>query len=204
MEPIKDISTEQKILEAAEIIFHEKGFDGARMQEIADKATINKGLLHYYFKSKDALFEAIFDVAIRRMITNLNAILAMDNPLEEKIELMVDAYLNMLSRNAALPLFVINGLNKNPDKFIAKHLGGNLKNMFASFKSCVDKEVRAGKIRPIDSRQLFMNILSMSIFPFLGRPMIQVVTGIDNKMFYQLMADRRTLIKDFIKLALRP
>lgn len=204
MEPIKDISTEQKILEAAEIIFHEKGFDGARMQEIADKATINKGLLHYYFKSKDALFEAIFDVAIRRMITNLNAILAMDNPLEEKIELMVDAYLNMLSRNAALPLFVINGLNKNPDKFIAKHLGGNLKNMFASFKSCVDKEVRAGKIQPIDSRQLFMNILSMSIFPFLGRPMIQVVTGIDNKMFYQLMAERRTLIKDFIKLALRP
>lgn len=204
MEPIKDISTEQKILEAAEIIFHEKGFDGARMQEIANKATINKGLLHYYFKSKDALFEAIFDVAIRRMITNLNAILAMDNPLEEKIELMVDAYLNMLSRNAALPLFVINGLNKNPDKFIAKHLGGNLKNMFASFKSCVDKEVRAGKIRPIDSRQLFMNILSMSIFPFLGRPMIQVVTGIDNKMFYQLMAERRTLIKDFIKLALRP
>lgn len=201
---LKDNQTEQKILEAAEEIFHEKGFDGARMQEIADKATINKGLLHYYFKSKDILFEAIFDLAIRRMITNLNSILAMDNSLEEKIELIIDAYMNLLSRNASLPLFVINGLNKNPDKFIAKHLSGNLKTMFAGFKSCVDKEISAGKIKEIDARQLFMNIISMCIFPFLGRPLIQVVTGIDNKDFQILMAERRSLTKNFIKQALRP
>ena len=61
MNNLSDHTTEQKILDAAEVVFHEKGFDGARMQEIADKATINKGLLHYYFKSKDALFDAIFN-----------------------------------------------------------------------------------------------------------------------------------------------
>ncbi|HEX2898201.1 MAG TPA: helix-turn-helix domain-containing protein, partial [Bacteroidia bacterium] len=56
-------NTEFRILEAARHIFQQKGFDGARMQEIADTAQINKGLLHYYFKSKDALFHKVFGIA---------------------------------------------------------------------------------------------------------------------------------------------
>lgn len=200
----KDNTTEQKILEAAEEIFHEKGYDGARMQEIADKATINKGLLHYYFKSKDLLFEAIFNAALRRMVTNLNSILLMENSLEEKIDLIIDAYMNMLARNSALPRFVINELNKNPDKFINKFLNENVKNVFSSFIASVQKEVDAGKIKPIDPRQLFMNIISMIIFPYVGRPMIQVIVGLENKEFYSLMNERRELIKTFIKQALRP
>lgn len=200
----KDNTTEQKILEAAEEIFHEKGYDGARMQEIADKATINKGLLHYYFKSKDLLFEAIFNAALRRMVTNLNSILLMENSLEEKIDLIIDAYMNMLARNSALPRFVINELNKDPDKFINKFLNENVKNVFSSFIASVQKEVDAGKIKPIDPRQLFMNIISMIIFPYVGRPMIQVIVGLENKEFYSLMNERRELIKTFIKQALRP
>lgn len=200
----KDNTTEQKILEAAEEIFHEKGYDGARMQEIADKATINKGLLHYYFKSKDLLFEAIFNAALRRMVTNLNSILLMENSLEEKIDLIIDAYMNMLARNSALPRFVINELNKDPDKFVNKFLSENVKNVFSSFIASVQKEVDAGKIKPIDPRQLFMNIISMIIFPYVGRPMIQVIVGLENKEFYTLMNERRELIKSFIKQALRP
>ena len=84
MNNISDNSTEQKIIEAAETVFHEKGFDGARMQEIADKANINKGLLHYYFKSKDVLFEAIFSAALRRTLTNLNSILIMESKNNSK------------------------------------------------------------------------------------------------------------------------
>ena len=80
-----EVNTEQKILNAAEEVFHTKGYDGARMQEIADKASINKGLLHYYFKSKDALFDTIFSLALRRMVTNIQSVLSMDIPLEEKI-----------------------------------------------------------------------------------------------------------------------
>ena len=72
-----DNTTEQKILEAAQEVFHEKGYDGARMQEIADKASINKGLLHYYFKTKDSLFEAIFSIAFRQMIAQIQAIITM-------------------------------------------------------------------------------------------------------------------------------
>ena len=178
-----DNSTEQKILEAAETVFHEKGYDGARMQEIADKASINKGLLHYYFKSKDALFDAIFSMALKRMMSNINSILSTDIPLEEKIDLIVDGYMNMLSRNSSLPRFVITELNKDPDRFIAKHLNGSIKNVFSSFIDSVRKEIDAGRIRPIDPRHLFMNMISMIIFPYVGRPMIQIVIGLDNTGF---------------------
>lgn len=201
---MKDISTEQKILDAAEQVFHEKGYDGARMQEIADKATINKGLLHYYFKSKDALFEAIFNMALKRTVTNLNSILVMENSLEEKIDLIIDAYMNMLARNSALPRFVINELNKDPDRFVNKFLNENIKNVFSSFANSVQLEVDRGKIRPIDPRQLFINIISMIIFPYVGRPMLQVIIGMENKDFFSLMNERRELIKSFIKHSLRP
>lgn len=207
-----DSNTEQKILEAAEIVFHEKGYDGARMQEIADKATINKGLLHYYFKSKDALFDTIFGLALRRMIGNLNSILLLEIPLEEKIDLMIDGYMNMLMRNSSLPSFVINELNKDPDKFINKHVNGEfknvfetfIKNVFETFIKSVNKEIEEGKIRAIDPRQLFMNIQALVIFPFIGRTMVQVIIGIDKAEFQKLMQERRELIKAFVKQALKP
>ena len=119
---LSDNRTEQKILDAAEAIFHEKGFDGARMQEIADQASINKGLLHYYFKSKDALFDAIFNVAVKRMSGNINSILQMEISLEEKIDLIIDSYMNLLLRNSSLPRFVITEINKDSDRFIKKYL----------------------------------------------------------------------------------
>ena len=199
----QDNSTEQKILDAAEIVFHEKGYELARMQEIADKASINKGLLHYYFKTKDSLFDAIFSMALRRIVTNINSILLMDIPLEEKIDLIVDSYMNMLSRNSSLPRFVITELNKDPDKFIAKHVDSTIKNAFSIFADSVRKEMDAGKITPLDPRQLFMNMISMIMFPFIGRPMVQVVMGVDNKEFQKLMHERRELIKSFIKQAIR-
>ncbi|WP_119080895.1 TetR/AcrR family transcriptional regulator [Chitinophaga alhagiae] len=196
-------NTEEKILSAAENVFHEKGYDGARMQEIADKAGINKGLLHYYFKTKDALFDAIFSMALKRMVANIHSILAMELSLEEKMDLVVDGYMNILLKNSALPRFVINELNKDADRFIARHIHGSASSIFTSFDASVNKEIAAGNIRPINSRHLFMNMVSMTIFPFIGRPMIQVIIGLDNKEFQLLMHERREAIKSFIKMSLR-
>ncbi|MDO8998131.1 MAG: TetR family transcriptional regulator [Bacteroidota bacterium] len=198
-----DTNTEQKILDSATKVFHEKGYDGTRMQEIADDANINKGLLHYYFKSKDSLFETIFSLALGKLISKIQVILELEIPLEMKIDLMVEEYMNMLSKNSYLPRFVLNELNKNPEKFIAKHIGNNMKNTFSGFALSVKKEVDAGLIRQVDARQLFMNIISMIIFPFIGRPMIQVVIGIDNKEFQELIKERKDHIKSFVKQAIK-
>ncbi len=199
-----DHTTEQKILDAAEVVFHEKGFDGARMQEIADKASINKGLLHYYFKSKDALFDAIFNMAVKRMSGNINSILQMDISLEEKIDLIIDSYMNLLLRNSSLPRFVITEINKDSERFIKKYLSGEINNVFAKFIDSVKKEIDAGKIKAIDPKHLFMNMISMILFPFVGKPMIQVLIGVDNKEYNKLMLERREHVKGFIKQAIRP
>jgi AcrR family transcriptional regulator len=196
-------NTEQKILDSAQEIFHEKGYDGARMQEIADKANINKGLLHYYFKTKDSLFETVFSITFRKVLGQLESILLKEIPLEEKIDLIVDGYMDMLSKNASLPRFVMNELSKNPDQFIAKHINNNMKKAFSVFERTVQEEIEAHKIRPIDPRQLCINLISMSIFPFMGKPILQVVVGVNNKEFQILLQERRDHIKAFIKQAIK-
>ncbi len=199
----RDFTTEEKILETATLVFHEKGYDGARMQEIADKAQINKGLLHYYFKTKDSLFETIFSMALRKMMSQFQAILLLEVSLENKIDLIVDEYMHMLSKNSFLPRFVLNELNKNPDQFIERFVGEKMQKTFATFSDSIQKEMERGTINPIDSRQLFMNIISLVMFPFIGRPMIQFVLGADHKEFQLLLKERKDHIKQFIKQAIK-
>ena len=114
---IKDKSenTEIEILNAAKEIFQQKGMDGARMQEIADKAKINKALLHYYFRSKQLLFEAVFKNAFALLAPQLNNILNDDSNLFEKIIKFTDSYIAFVTKHPYLPNFVIQELNKNPE-----------------------------------------------------------------------------------------
>src|SRR3982751_3647938 len=99
----KDLSTEEKILSAAKKAFLTKGMDGARMQDIADKAGINKALLHYYFRSKDRLFEMIFLEEARKFMPRIATIMLSELTLFEKIEKFVDQYIDTLSQNPLLP-----------------------------------------------------------------------------------------------------
>jgi hypothetical protein len=130
--------------------------------------------------------------------------MSLEISLNERIDRIVDDFMSMLAKNPALPRFVITELNKNPDRFIAKHVNHNTRATFAAFINSVQKEIDAGNIRPVDPRQLFMNMISMIIFPFIGRPMVQVVIGLNNKEFLQLMQERREHIKLFLKQAIKP
>lgn len=128
----------------------------------------------------------------------------MEISLDEKIDLIIDSYMNLLLRNSSLPRFVITELNKDSDRFIKKYLSGEISHVFARFIDSVQLEINKGKIKPIDPRHLFMNMLSMILFPFIGKPMIQTLMGVDNNEFNKLMLERREHIKAFIKQALKP
>jgi TetR/AcrR family transcriptional regulator len=110
----KDLNTEEKILAAARAVFMEKGMDGARMQDIADRAGINKALLHYYFRNKDKLFEMIFQDAMGRFMPRLADVIIADVDFFVKIEKMVSMYMDMLAQNPYLPQFVLNEVNRQP------------------------------------------------------------------------------------------
>ena len=109
-------TTEERIMEAAKKVFHCKGFDGARMQEIADEAGVNKSLVHYYFRNKDNLFNAVFEDAFGKLLAKLNEIFLSDIPIATKIETFVTYYITFLSRNSYLPLFILNCLSEKPER----------------------------------------------------------------------------------------
>lgn len=196
MEPKKD-STEEKILEAAKTVFVTKGMEGARMQEIADEAGINKALLHYYFRSKERLFEAIFSEIIKYAFPKITKIIASDEPITNKIEQVVDAYTSLLLKHPFIPGFIIKELNRDPSglfKLIVK-FGLNPQVIIDQIKSAMDR----GEIVRMDPRQLGVNIISMCVFPFAARPIISFVLFKDDQealnTFYHERAD---VIKQFV------
>ena len=120
-----EMNTEQKILDAAKEVFQQKGMTGARMQEIADKAGINKALLHYYYRTKDKLFEKVFELAFSLFIPKVKEMMISDKPVFEKIEFFVENYLNLLQKHPYIPGFVISELNRNPE-ILVKIIGKNI------------------------------------------------------------------------------
>jgi TetR/AcrR family transcriptional regulator len=198
----KDNNTEEQILEAAQKVFQTKGMDGARMQEIADKASINKAMLHYYYRSKQLLFEAVFKKAFTLLAPQLNAILNDDSSLEDKIKNFTHNYISFMIKHPYLPNFIIQELNRNP-KFIEK-----IKNNVAfpnidKFKLQVQNAVNVGNINPISAEQLFINILALNIFPFLASPLIKAFTDVNGRDYKALLETRKNEVADFIINAIK-
>lgn len=202
MKKAKDESTEEKILEAAKSVFQSKGMDGARMQEIADTAGINKAMLHYYYRSKQLLFEAVFKNAFSMLAPQLNAILNDDSSIEEKIRNFTSNYISFIIKHPYLPSFIIQELNRNQD-FILKIKESKEFPNLERFKKQVDEEVQKEIIKPISAEQLFINILALNIFPFVGKPLIMAITNLDSIAYEQLIEERKTEVSNFIINAIK-
>ena len=193
----KDENTEGQILEAAKHVFQAKGMDGARMQEIADKAGINKAMLHYYYRSKQLLFESVFKNAFALLAPQLNAILNDDSSIEEKIRNFTSNYISFIIKHPYLPNFIIQELNRNPDFVLKLKENKGFPNL-EKFKQQVENDVVNGLIKPISAEQLFINILALNIFPFVAKPLVMAFTNTDDKAYKRLMEDRKTEVTNFI------
>src|SRR6476646_10827126 len=136
----KEQNTEKKILAAAKKIFLKEGMAGARMQDIADGAGINKALLHYYFRSKEKLFEMIFKEAIKEFLPKINLIFESDKDLFEKIEMFCKEYIDQIRKTPYLPVFILNEVNQQPEALIKK-MWGNRKPPVDLFFDQVQKEI---------------------------------------------------------------
>ena len=193
----QDRTTEDRILHAARKVFIAKGMAGARMQDIADEAGINKALLHYYFRSKEKLFETIFKELSIQFLPRINAVFESDLPLFEKIETFCSEYISKMIENPFIPLFIVNEINKQPEVFLKKMWGGK-KPLVGKLVQQIEVEVKKGKIKRIDPAQLLLNMVSMCIFPFIGKPLCQMVMGINESGYRQLMEERKKLVPQFI------
>lgn len=189
-------NTENQILIAARQVFILKGYEGARMQEIADHAGINKALLHYYFRSKEKLFEAVFSEVASNLFPAMKQILETELGLKEKITMFIHIYLKALAENPFIPAFVINTLNTNPYNFLKyiKKSGLNPKLL----QKQIDEEVVLGLIRPIKAEHLLVNIIAMCIFPFVARPIVQNIFGMNTDEYQAYLDSRQSEVTDFV------
>lgn len=188
---------EIQILNAAKNVFQKKGMDGARMQEIADEAGINKALLHYYYRSKQQLFEAVFKFAFNLLAPQLNQILNDDSSIENKIRNFTSDYIDFIIKQPYLPSFIIHEINRNPQFIIQLQNNPAFPNL-DKFKQQVAHEIELKIIQPISAEQLFVNILSLSIFPFVASPLIKAILKLNNEQFQILMNERKREVADFI------
>ena len=194
-------STKEKIIQAAQLVFIRKGMDGARMQEIADEAGINKALLHYYFHSKEQLFNEVFYGILSRLIPGLIAIFKGDVPIMDKLEAVITEYDTFMNRNPYLPQFVFREINRDPDQ-LARFMSDQGLD-FEQVEKMISKEIILGNIRSISFPHLFANLIGMIVMPYIGRPLFQRKLFSNDPEKYDLfLKERRAVVTMFVKRAL--
>lgn len=197
----KEKQTEEKIAEAAREVFVEKGMAGARMQEIADKAGINKSLLHYYFRSKEKLFDFVFAKIMKKIGNMLGKVMEEGVSIEDKIKNFVDTYIDLLSKNPFLPNFIFGEITRNPDGLIKRFTNARIEPdlLLEPLQKHLNKE--GYNIHPHD---FILNLLSMVIFPVVARPIIErVLFKGDHNAYKQYLLTRKVSIVDFAMKALK-
>jgi TetR/AcrR family transcriptional regulator len=207
----EDQETEQRILDAAHAVFVRRGTEGARMQEIAAEAGVNKALLHYYFRSKDRLAEAVFLRAGRRLFPSVIATLQSDLSLEKKVRRVIDLELENLSAAPFLPGYVLCEVNHHPERvaqlvgaFAGRPMEGFGGTLAAGLQAQIDEQVASGAMRPIPADQFLANLLSLCLFPFAAQPVFRAVMGWGPDGFERFIEERKRTLAEFFLNALRP
>jgi len=209
--PVPDGDTEQRILDAAHAVFVRTGTAGARMQEIAKEAGVNSALLHYYFRSKARLSEAVFIRAAQQLLPAVIGVLASDLPLEKKVARVVEVEIDNLSAAPFLPGYILSELTHHPERVRLlvgsatgkrpEDVGGDV---LGGIRRQIEAAVRAGKMRPIAPEQLVVNLLALCVFPFAARPLLMAMLSLDERGFARFMMRRRSELPAFFLAALRP
>ncbi len=201
MSPAKK-DTENKILEAARKVFFRKGMEGARMQEIANEAGINKALLHYYFRSKEKLFRKIYSEAVDQFMPQVNTMLENPQiPVNEKIQIFVDMFIWLVYRNPFLPGFIIQELQRNPDSF-HQMLEGHKVDV-TPLQQQIEQEIQAGNMRQITADELIINLVSLCVLPVMIKPVLEnLESDSGEEEFKEVLETRKKSVVDFMLNAL--
>ena len=183
---------EQQILAAAEQEFLAKGYDGARTTSIAQAAGVTHAMLHYYFRTKEQLFERIVDEKFETMSHSMFAIMGDPSlPIVERIKGGIEAHFDFVAQNPLLPRFVINEIISRPERYdvLYKRVGAIIDNVYRGLQSEINRLAERGEIERVDIKMLFISIMSLNIFTFLAYPFMEPLMG-------ELMANRERFLAE--------
>lgn len=203
VQPVVDITTEEKIKNAARTIFHQKGFAATRTRDIAEEAGINLALLNYYYRSKEKLFALIMQESMAGFFEVVRSIMNDEKTsLEKKVELFVGNYIDLLLVEPDIPLFLLSEMRSNPGELMNRF---NIRELFqrSAFIMQYQERVASGKIAPLHPLHFMMNVMGLTVFPFIGNPMLKMVSGISQPEFEAMMKERKKLIPEWVKAMLK-
>lgn len=201
-------STEEKILAAAKKIFYQKGLKGARMQEIADDAGVNKAMLHYYFRSKQKLFDQVFSQSVRSITPQLMDVFLEESNLQTKITHLVELTIDLFLEEPFLSNFIINELSNNPEKLfqsILEYDDGLVGKVLPLISTQIQEGIEQGSIQSdLKPAELIVNILSLCLLPIMAQTVLQRILGIDDERMERFMVKRKQTVTQFVLDAIKP
>ena len=189
---MKTKDTEADILKAAEQEFMLKGFDGAKTASIAQSAGVTHAMLHYYFRTKEQLFERI--LADKMSLMGRSVLTAFGNsqlPLLDRLKDGMSRHFDFLMENPDLPRFIVNEVFSRPERYelMRKDISRIVDKLMQGVQQELDTLAAQGKIVPIDVRMLMLDVVSLNIFPFIAYPVIEPIFGniaVDREQFFAL------------------
>ena len=201
-----EINTEQAILEAAEKEFLDKGYTLTKTTEIAKIAGVNHAMLHYYFRTKENLFDKVFQKKVALLANSFVPKFDEDLPFIEKVEFIVKAHFDFLASNPKLPFFVLNEFLTNKDRLNKFHTLAipAIRVVIEKLKSEIDVAVKKGEISSIDPVHLLLDIVSLNVFGFVALPIISGVAQSIGKDYLSLLEERKAENVMVIVKRLRP
>jgi len=199
-------NNEQLILEAAEIEFLEKGYKNAATTAIAKRAGVTHAMLHYYFRTKENLFQRIFLQKIQMLSEIFEDIYGKELPFTETVRLFIEEQFNFVAKNPQLPRFFLNEISANKENrnLLFEVVVPKASVIFQKINALLNNEIAAGRVRPIALPNLMMNILSINISTFLALPSLQDIFPITNSAaLTNFLNERRESNVQFVLNALR-
>lgn len=191
--------TRAAVAAAAQAEFIERGFDGARMQAIANRAGVNKALLHYHFQSKETLFAHVFAANAQQVFPRVQLALEQAPDFVSAACAFVDIYIGHLRNNPQAPFFFISVARSNPQLF-AKVVATFPQELIAAYQ----RSLRRREVARHDPLHLFISIMSMCAFPFLARPVLQQLFSMDEATMHDFFAQRAAEVKHHVQRLLQP
>lgn len=195
---------EEKIVVAARRVFVEKGYENASMSDIAAAAGINRTALHYYFRTKDKIFQAVFGSLIGSFIPKVQDILHSDAPFFDKMDRLIDEYFEVFSRNPFLPRFVMNESARDVGHLVSVAESIGFGAYISTLVELLETEMAAGRIRRLPVHVVFLTFVSQVMFPFLSRNLICLILGIgsDREAFEGVLAECKRTVSCQMRLLL--
>lgn len=188
---------EARIVDAARQLFIEWGFVGTSMSDIASRAGINRPTLHYYFRTKERMFDAVFGGIVGTLVPRVkDIVLQPDRPIGERVASVVDAYYDVFGANPGLPMFIVREMHRDFDGVVRTIMELRLGQYIESVRQGLQGEMDSGRLRQVPMRYLFLTFYSMLTMPFVAGNLCRTVLLDEGETFADLLAGWKPYIVD--------